>query len=79
MSYPHIDPKTYLSILEHDIGRSPINSGRFRIFAVGSRAGVFCDMLRGIPASAINSVGAALRKIRVKKGSVVVSKRSIQS
>ena len=62
MSYPHIDPKTYLRLQEHDFAKSPDHFSQPRIFAVGSRPAVICNTLGNIVASGMAHIRTAFRR-----------------
>jgi len=79
MSYPHIDPKTYLRLQAQDTARPLECFGPPRIFAVGSLGAVICDVLRGMPVSVIKGIVATLRKNRFTKSDSVVSASINQS
>ena len=79
MSYPHIDPKTYLRIQAQDTARRLACFGPPRIFAVGSRGAAICDVLRGMPVSAIKGIVATLRNNRFAKSDSMVSASINQS
>ena len=79
MSYPHIDPKTYLRLQAQDTERPLECFGPPRIFAVGSRGAVIADVLRSMPVSAIKGIVAALHKKSFTKSDSVVSASINQS
>jgi len=68
MSYPHIDPKTYLRIQDHAVGKTSHRYGQPRIFAAGSRCAAICSALRGFVGAGLKNIRTAARKGAPKRG-----------
>lgn len=74
MSYPHIDPNTYLRLQEQEFGKSPVRYGPARFFAVGSRASVFFDKLRSAAGSGLGHIRTALLEDTSKNNDFVAGR-----